>query len=180
MPAIAAASAIVGAGISVYGAIQSANDQANLDNTRARIATQQADELAGREASNEAVRNQQATRQMYQFGSSYAASGKAGVGIGSQLQIQSQANLANITSNRESQFQQTMLQEQAGIDTTLAAQTEQAGTLNAIGAGLRGVGGVAGIATAGGANPGYGGPQSMGVYPMPQGGGASPGLLGGG
>jgi len=159
-----AAAAVVAAGIAVYGDIKSSNDQAQLDAERANIAGQQSKELGDREASNEAVRNQLAMRQKLQFGSSYAASGKAGVGLGSQLQIQNQTDLQNMTSNRETMFQQQMLQEQAGIDTSLGSQALTAGTVSAVGAGVGGLASAARIGTAGGANPGYGGTQSAGAY----------------
>lgn len=175
MPAVAAGAAIAGAGMSAYGSIVSANDQSQLDQARADIARQQADEIASRESANEAIRNQAATRQKLQFGASYAASGKAGVGIGSQLQIQNQADLASMISNREAMFQEKMLRQQSGIDTTLAEQALSSGTLNAIAAGLGGAARAASIETAGGNNPGYGGTQSMGPYPQPGSNGGSAG-----
>lgn len=145
MPVVAAIASIVGAGVAVAGDIISANDQSSLDQTRAQVAEQQAAELAAREQDNEAIRAQTAVRQKLQFGASYAASGKAGVGIGSQLQIQSQSDLQSMISNRETQFQELMLQQQAGIDTTLAGQTQEAGAIGAVGAGLGGLSNAAGI-----------------------------------
>jgi hypothetical protein len=165
MPAVAAGAAIVGAGLAIYGDISSANDQANLDNERASIAQQQSAEIAARNQSNASILDSQAFRQKMQFGSSFAASGKSGVGVGSQLQIQNQADLQNMIATREANFQENMLQQQAGIDTTLASETEQAGTLKAIGAGVSALGSGAGAATSGGANPGYGGTQSLGAMP---------------
>ena len=145
MPVVAAIASIVGAGVAVAGDIISADNQSNLDNERAQVAAQQSAELGQREASNEAIRNQQAERQKLQFGASYAASGKAGVGVGSQLQIQSQSDLQSMISNRETQFQELMLQQQAGIDTTLAGQTQEAGAIGAVGAGLGGLANAGGI-----------------------------------
>ena len=149
MPVVAAIASVVGAGVGaavdVVGDIISADNQSNLDNERAQVAEQQSAELGQREASNEAIRNQQAERQKLQFGASYAASGKAGVGIGSQLQIQSQADLQSMISNRETQFQQLMLSEQAGIDTSLGGQAQEAGAIGAVGAGLGGLANVGGI-----------------------------------
>lgn len=165
MPQVAAAAAVVGTGIQVYGAIKSANDQAQLDADRADVARKQAIEIGEREQANESIRDQQAMRQKLQFGASFAASGKAGTGVGSQLQIQNQSDLLSMMSNREAKFQEQMLYTQAGIDTTLAQNTLEAGTLTAIGTGLSGVGSAAGIATSGGSNPGYGGTQSLGSYP---------------
>lgn len=167
MPAVAAGAMLVGAGIQIYGDIKSANDQASLDQDRASIARQQAAEIDARNQANASLLEQTATRQKLQFGSSYAASGKAGVGVGSQLQIQQQADTENMVATREAKFQESMLQQQAGIDSTLADQTLEAGTLNAIGAGIGGLGKVAGAATSGGANPGYSGTQGsgLGAYP---------------
>ena len=159
MPQVAAGAAIVGAGIGIYGALSSASDQAGLDNERAQIAHEQAQEIAAREAANEALKDQQATRQQLQFGASFAASGKAGVGIGSQLQIKNQEETQNMISNREAMFQENMLNQQAGIDTTLANETETAGTIST---GLGGLGAAAKIAS-----PSFsgGGNQGLGAYP---------------
>lgn len=165
MPAIAVGAAIVGAGISTYGAIKSASDQADLDNARARIADQQAEEIQQRELANESLRDQQAYRQKLQFASSYAASGKAGVGIGSQLQIQSQSDLQSMMSNREAKFQAFMLHQQAGIDTTMANDVIEAGNLNAAGAAVSGLGAAARGGMSGGSSPGYGGTQALGAMP---------------
>ena len=165
MAVVAAIAGVVGAGIAIYGDIKSAQDQASLDNTRASVAEQQSAEIAAREQTNEALKDQQATRQKLQFGASYAASGKAGTGVGSQLQIQLQADTANAISAREAAFQENMLGQQAGIDTTLGNQSETSGVINAIGAGIGGVSKAAGIATSGSNNPGYGAPQGLGAYP---------------
>lgn len=164
MAVIAAGAALVGAGIAIYGDIKSAQDQASLDDNRALVAREQAQEIADREQANESLRDQAAQRQKLQFGASYAASGKAGIGIGSQLQIQTETDTQNLISAREAAFQEKMLQQQAGVDSTLADETRQAGTLNAIGAGLQGVGRAASLGLSGGNNLGYGGPQSAGHY----------------
>lgn len=166
MSEIAAAGSLVGVGISIYGDITSANDQAKLDQDKAAVAQQQAQEIAAREGANETIRNQVAARQKLQFGSSYAASGKAGVGVGGMLQIQNQTDLQNMVSNREATFQEQMLNEQSGIDTTMANQQLQALPWEVAGAVLGGAGGAGKIATAGGSNPGYdSSPQGLGAYP---------------
>lgn len=165
MPVIAAAAAVVGVGIQIYGDVTSANDQAKLDKERAAIAQQQSDEIAAREQSNEALRGQQAVRQKLQFGASYAASGKSGTGVGSQLQIQNESDTQSMISNREATFQEQMLQTQAGIDTTLASQSITSGAIGAVGAGLGGITKGATLATSGENNPGYGGTAGLG--PMP-------------
>lgn len=156
---------LAGTGVQIYGSIKSAHDQAALDDARAAVANQQADEIGARELSNETLRDQQAMRQKLQFGASFAASGKSGVGLGSMLQIQQQSDLQSMVSNREAQFQEKMLREQAGIDTSLAEDTRSAGTLNAIGSGLAGLGKAGRMFASGGNNPGYGGAQGLGPYP---------------
>lgn len=168
MPAIAIGAAIVGAGIQTYGAISSARDQAQLDQSRAQVAEAQASEIQQREVANESLRDQQAYRQKLQFASSFAASGKAGVGIGSQLQIQNQSDLQSMMSNREAQFQEYMLHQQAGIDTTLANETVTAGYWNAAGSMVGGIGSAAGVASKTGVINGYGGPQGLGAMPSVQ------------
>jgi hypothetical protein len=143
MPWVAAAAAVVGAGVAIYGDIENANNQNTLDQEKVQIAQEQSAELGAREAANEALVNQTAMRQKMQFGASYAASGKSGVGIGSQLQIQNQADQQNAVSNRETQFQQFMLAQQAGIDTTMGQQSIEAGNINALGSGIQGISGAA-------------------------------------
>ena len=150
----------VGTGLSIWGSLSAAGDQANLDQEKAQVAQQQAAEIQSREVANENLKDQQAYRAKLAFGASYAGSGKAGTGIGSQLEIQRQTDQANVITNRESQFQQQMLQEQAGVDTTLAQETQQAGYISAAGSLVGGASKAYGIANAGGNNPGYGGPQS--------------------
>ena len=88
MAVVAAVAAVVAAGIAIYGDIKSSDDQSQLDQERASVAGQQAAELQQREVANEALTEEQAYRQKLQFGASYAASGKSGVGIGSQLQLE--------------------------------------------------------------------------------------------
>lgn len=130
--------AAVGAGIGIWGALSSASDQNALDQEKAHVAQEQATEITAREAANEINVNENAYRQKLQFGASYAGSGKSGVGVGSQLEIQRQADLQNMMSNRESQFQVQMLQQQAGVDTTLGAETMTAGDISALGQGVKG------------------------------------------
>lgn len=168
MPALPAAIAIVGTGISAYGAIKSANDQNDLDQEKAQVAREQAAELTSREVANEALRNQQATRQKLQFASSYAASGKAGVGLGSQLQIQNATDLQNMISNKETQFQVAMLNQQAGIDTTMGNDIMGSASWAAAGDIASGLGSAA--RTSGLFNAeAHGGKQGLGSYPSPSG-----------
>lgn len=130
--------AVVGAGIGIWGALSSASDQNALDQEKAQVAEEQAAEIQAREAANEVLANQNAYRQKLQFGASFAGSGKSGTGIGSQLQIQANTDLSNMMSNRESQFQEQMLQQQAGVDTTLGAETLTAGDISALGTAVSG------------------------------------------
>lgn len=160
MGALAAGAAAAGV-VSAVGAITSASDQQSLDNEKAQVAQAQAAEIGQREAANETIRDQTAYRQKLQFGASYAGSGKAGTGIGSQLEIQRQADQANVVSNRESTFQQSMLLQQAGVDTTLGNETMTAGYINAAGSILGGASNSARIGTSGNSNPGLGGTQSL-------------------
>lgn len=154
----------VGAGLSIWGSLSAASDQASLDQEKARVADQQAEEIQSREVANENLRDQQAYRSKLAFGASFAGSGKSGTGIGSQLEIQRQADQANVISNRESQFQQQMLMEQAGVDTTLAQETTQAGYISAASSLVGGAAKAYGVANSGGKNPGYGGPQSAPAF----------------
>jgi hypothetical protein len=167
MPQVAAAAALVGAGIQVYGAITSANDQNALDQEKASVARQQAAEIEARNQSNAALLDQTAMRQKLQFGASYAASGKAGTGVGSQLQIQNQADLQNMIATREAKFQESMLQQQAGIDTTMGDQLMKALPWQVAGDIAGGLGSAARLGTTGSKNPGDTGTQGsgLGAYP---------------
>ena len=87
----------------------------------------------------------------------------SGFMVPSRLQvIKNQEETQNMISNREAMFQENMLNQQAGIDTTLANETETAGTINAISTGLGGLGAAAKIAS-----PSFsgGGNQGLGAYP---------------
>ena len=160
MGAVAAGAAVAGGGLSAYGAITSAQDQSNLDNERAQVAQKQAQEIAQREASNETIRDQQAYRGQLQFGSQFSGAGKSGTGIGSQLEIQRQATQANVISNEQSQFQEQMLNQQAGMDTALASETMTAGYISAASSLLGGAAKAGSIGTSGNLSPGMSGTQS--------------------
>lgn len=119
-----AAGAAAGGGLAAAGAIIQGQDTNQLEQERAAIARQQAGEIASREAVNESLRDEQAYRQKLQFGSQNAGAGKAGTGIGSQLEIQRQTDLANAVSKRDSQFQEQMLEEGASIDQQMGQEAE--------------------------------------------------------
>lgn len=161
-PVGTAVGAVAGGIIGAVGGILSAQDQQQLDNQKAAIAQQQAAEIQAREVANENLTNEHAYSQELAFGSSFAGSGKAGTGIGSQLEIQRQATQQNVVSNRDSQFQESMLLQQAGIDTTLGNETMTAGEIGAATSVLGGA--TAGVKnyTSGNSNPGLGGTQSTG------------------
>lgn len=151
-----------GAGLSIWGALSSASDQADLDAKKAAIAEQQAQEIQAREVANENLRDQQAYRAKLSFGATFAGSGKAGTGIGSQLEIQRQTDMQNMISNRDSQFQEQMLREQAGIDTSLGQETMQAGYMNAAATAIGAASKAYSIANPGGNPPGT---QKFGAQP---------------
>ena len=130
--------AIAGGVLGAIGGLMAASDQAALDNEKAQVAKEQADEIQAREVANENLKNQAAYRAKLAFGAAFAGSGKAGTGIGSQLEIQRQTDQNNMISNEESQFQQKMLQTQAGIETQLGSEVSTAGYINAGGSVLGG------------------------------------------
>ena len=151
--------AVVGGVLGAVGGLLAASDQAGLDEEKAQVAQEQAAEIEAREIANENLKNQTAYRAKLSFAAAYAGSGKAGTGIGSQLEIQRQTDQANMISNEEAQFQQYMLKQQAGVDTTLASETTTSGYISAGGSILGGVTSAARMSYSGGNNPGYGGTQ---------------------
>ena len=133
MPAVAAGALILGTGIKVYGALKGASDQANIEEQKAGFAREQADEVLARESINEGLRNDAAFRNKLSFGAAYAGTGKAGVGIGSMLEIQRQTDLQNALSKRDAEFQAAQLRKGAALQEDLAGNTRTAGYISAAG-----------------------------------------------
>lgn len=129
----AGAAQVAGAGISAYGAIKGAQDEANFDRQKAATQEAQAVEIAEREKANEAINQSAAFNAKLDFASAYAGSGKEGAGIGSQLEIQRQTDLKNLVARRDAGFQETMLRTGAEIDKNLANSTESSGYIAAAG-----------------------------------------------
>lgn len=132
----AIAGAVIGAGISIYGQLKSAEDQAALDEKKKKIAEEQANEIFVREQINETIRNQATFQAQLQVGSEYAASGKEGAGIGSQLEVKRQADLATALARRDASYQEHMLLEGGSLQGQLADITRQSSYFNAAGTGI--------------------------------------------
>ncbi len=122
-----------GAGSSIAGQLISADSEAKLDQQKKEIAAQQADELESREQVNAAIRLQQSYRVALDVSSEQATSGHAGGGIGSQLEIKRQADLQNMLSQRDADFQALMLRKGGDLYGQLGDQTKTAGYFNAAG-----------------------------------------------
>lgn len=132
MGAVAAGAAVVGTGLSVYGQIKSAQDQADIDSQKATLARVQAQEVLDREQINDANMQQSTLRAKLDFGSAFAATGRQG-GIGSQLELQRQADEQIALNDREANFQAKMLQAGADMNDQLASETRTSGYINAAG-----------------------------------------------
>ena len=143
MAQVAAGAAIVGAGLAVYGQIKSAQDQADLLALRQDAANSQADEIESRQRINEAFNLDSARQRALDFGSAYAASGKSGVGVGSMLEIQRQAELKNVLSRKDSYYRAAQLRLYGGSLGLEAGQTISSGYWNAGGSLMTGIGRVA-------------------------------------
>lgn len=135
-----AGTAIAGAGLQAYGAIKSAQDEADFDNKKAALQIAQANELQQRQMANDVINQNAAYQAKLDFGSAYAASGKEGAGVGSQLEIQRQTDLRKMIGDRDAAFQEAMYRSGAAMDQQLAGETKTAGYLNAAGAVLGGAG----------------------------------------
>ena len=135
MAAVAAGAAIVGAGISIYGAIKSANDEADQLEKRQALANSQADEMGYRENLNKVLRDEATVKNKLDFGAMAAASGHEGTGIGSQLEIQRQADIVNALSRHDVEYQQRQIREGGALQGDLAGQRREAGSWQAAGTG---------------------------------------------
>ncbi len=133
MPAIAAGAAVLGAGVQIYGAITSANAQAQQDQEKAQIATEQATEIAAREVINDQQRQISANKIEGEIGAAAGGSGFATTGIGAQLEAQRQTNVQIALNDRDAAFQETQLLKGANMESTLASQTQQSGDWKAAG-----------------------------------------------
>lgn len=120
-----------GAGMSMVGQIVSAKSQSEIDAEKQALENAQADQIATREAANEALRNDASFKSQLDFSSQAAASGHAGGGIASQLEIRRQTELQNSISSQEAQFQESQLRAGASMLGQLSSDTSTAGYLNA-------------------------------------------------
>jgi hypothetical protein len=134
--------AVAGAGIgmSVAGQLNAASSQSDVEKEKAAAAAAQAQEVAQREAFNDVQAQDQTFKSKLDFASSFASSGKQGAGIGSQLEIQRQSDLAIKVADEQASFQESMLRQGGSLDTELAGQYQEAGDLNAAGTILAGAG----------------------------------------
>lgn len=140
MAAVAAGAAIAGGAVSAYGAIKGAQDQAELDREKAELSKEQADELINREQINDALRDTNTFRQKLDFQSAAAGTGHEGSGIGSQLEIQRQSDLAKVLADHDANFQAQMLLRGGQMYNRMADNTEEAGYISAAGSLLGGAG----------------------------------------
>lgn len=119
----------IGAGLSIFGSISSAQDQAKIDQEKQQQEEAQAAEVGRREAANEVVNQQVADVQRLDIGSELEGHGSAN--IGSQLEIQRQADLKDQINRNESEFQQAQLMAGGSLYGQQAQDTLSAGYLSA-------------------------------------------------
>lgn len=139
MGAVAAGAAIIGTGLSVYGQIKSANDQADLEQAKAQLSRQQAKEILDREQINDSNQQEAAIRTKLDFGSAFAATGRQG-GLGSQLELQRQVDQQISLNDREAKFQAMMIEKGADLQDQAADNTRSSGYINAASTLLGGIG----------------------------------------
>lgn len=123
--------AVIGAGLGVFGALKSASDEADAERAKADDQKRQAEEIAQREEWNDIVRAEQTYKAGLDFGAQAAGSGHGGSGVGSQLEIKRQGDLATAFADREAAFQEDMLLRGVSMTYNSANQTQQAGYINA-------------------------------------------------
>lgn len=139
----------VGAVVGAIGGLISASDQSSIDKQKAQLEQAQAAQVASREAANDALKAQQTFTKQQDFGSLSAGSGHEGAGIGSQLEIQRQNQVATSIADQEASFQEQMLLAGASMQSQLAGQTTTAGYINAGTSLLGGASKVGGLINAG-------------------------------
>jgi hypothetical protein len=125
------AGAFVGAGVGIFGAIKSANDQAEIERKKAALANEQADEILAREQINDAQIRDASFRSELETGSVSAAMGHTGGEIGAKLEIERRTNLEISLNDRAAAFQAKMLREGATLGQEAADTAKSAGYLQA-------------------------------------------------
>lgn len=138
MTGIEEGAAIIGVGTAIYGAISSAEAKADAAKRDAALKGQQADELESREKVNEGIIQHQSDLAQLRFGSSFAATGREGGGIGGIMEIQKNTALTIANSQRDAAFKAKMLRQGADIATSLASDDLAAGYITGAGTFLTG------------------------------------------
>lgn len=130
MAYVAAAAAIIGAGVQIYGQMSAASDQADAQEKEAKLKGLQADELLQREQINEQVmREREQVSELY----TGSDSGTQDSGLGAKLRLQRDLAQNIATSSRESEWKAQMLRMGGEADTRLASDIHQAAGYTAAG-----------------------------------------------
>ncbi len=137
----------VGAGLGIIAGLFAASAQADAAEREAQMNEMRANELLERQKINEGIMYKQSGVAQHEFGAAFAATGKAGGGIGGQLTIKRNFEESIINSRRAAEFQANMIRmgaegsRQAASDARTAGWIGAAGTaLNAAGTYYRGFG----------------------------------------
>ncbi len=136
---VAAISMIVGGGTQIAGTVAGGIAKANADNADAGIKRDQANELLGREAINEAVMKQQEGISELHTGGGI---GSSDMGLGQVLQLRKDLALNISNSQRDANFKAAMLRKGATIDTNLANDSTTASIISGVGGAISTVGNV--------------------------------------
>ncbi len=124
--------AVIGGVIGAVGGLISASDQAGIDNQKAALEQAQAEQVAQREAANDAATRADAFTKAGDVSSEDLAKGE-GAGIGSQLAIRQRAEMQISLNDQAAAFQESQYRAGAGMETTLAGNTMTAGYIGAAG-----------------------------------------------
>jgi uncharacterized protein HemX len=138
MAAVLPIVAVAGLGVSVYGQIKAAQDEAQARREKAANEEAQAVELMSREDVNESRMMDQERQQELNFGSRAAAAGGEGTTLGGMLELHRQSEQAISFARRDAEFKAKMIRAGAQIDTNLASDAITAGTIGAAGSLLTG------------------------------------------
>jgi len=127
----AAAVAIAGTALNIYGQISGAAARKGAAEKDAYHKRLQADELLSRQAINEQIIREQSEKAGLRYGSAFASTGREGAGIGGILEIKEAAEESIKNSRRDAEFKASMLRIGADIDTQLASDMMTAGYFSA-------------------------------------------------
>lgn len=136
----AAAGAVIGFGIGLFGELSKASDEQELEQRKAQMAEMQARELEARELLNEEQMLRASDITGARVASSLASGGRAGGAVGTLLEIDRQTRVQIEMNRRDTEFKAKMLRLGADANQFVADSYGRAATWNILGMGAQTLG----------------------------------------